>query len=136
MQLAYFFRHDHTTTAAEYFDICATAFTQQIDGVFKIFDMPALVRADRNPLHVFLQRGGYDLVHRTVMAEMDHLSTAGLEDAANDVDRRIVAVKQTGGRHKTDFMPGFTLRNNLLRAQAWAYNSSHKFTSGLFNAAI
>ena len=60
----------------------------------KILDVAALVGGDRDALHVLLQRGGHDFVDRAVVAEVDHLRARGLQDAAHDVDRGVVAVEQ------------------------------------------
>ena len=70
---------------------------QQVDHVLEVLDVAALVGADRDALHVFLQRRGDDLVDRAVVAEVDHLGAHALQDAAHDVDRRVVAVEQRRG---------------------------------------
>jgi methylmalonyl-CoA mutase cobalamin-binding domain/chain len=75
----------------------AAALLQQLDHVLEILDMPALVRADRDALHVFLQRRGHDLVDRAVVAQVDHLRAHAHQDAADDVDRGVVAVEEAGG---------------------------------------
>jgi hypothetical protein len=49
------------------------------------------------PMHVFLQRGGDDLFHAAVVAQVDDLGTHALQDAPHDVDGCIVAVEQAGG---------------------------------------
>ncbi|GAA2856990.1 hypothetical protein GCM10020220_052790 [Nonomuraea rubra] len=56
--------------------------------------MAALVGADRHTLDVLLDGRGDDLVHRTVVPEVDDLGPLGLEDAPHDVDRRVVPVEQ------------------------------------------
>ena len=58
---------------------------------------PPWIGGDGDALHVFLQRGVDDLLHRAVVAEVDHLGAGRLQDAAHDVDRGIVAVEQRGG---------------------------------------
>jgi hypothetical protein len=58
--------------------------------------MAALVAADRDALHVFLQRRGDDLVDRAVVPEVDDLGAHALQDAPHDVDGRVVAVEQAG----------------------------------------
>lgn len=59
--------------------------------------MAALVGADGHALHVFLQRGGHDLIDAAVVAEVNDLGAHALQNAAHDVDGRIVPVEQTGG---------------------------------------
>ncbi len=51
-------------------------------------------------LGVLLDRGLDDLVHGAVVPEVDHLGAGVLEDAAHDVDRRIVSVEERGRRHE------------------------------------
>src|SRR6185369_1720933 len=64
--------------------------------VLEVLHMAALVGAHRNALRVFLKRGGHDLVHRAVVAEMDDLGAHAHEDAPHDVDRGVVPVEQRG----------------------------------------
>ena len=71
---------------------------QQVDHVLEVLDVAALVRADGDALHVFLQRRRDDLVDRAVVAEVDHLGAHALQDAPHDVDRRVVAVEQRSPR--------------------------------------
>ena len=44
------------------------------------------------------------LVHRAVVAEVDHLRAGGLQDAAHDVDRRVVAVEQARRGDEADLV--------------------------------
>ena len=57
-------------------------------------------------LHVFLQRGGDDLLHRPVVTEVDHFGARGLQDAPHDVDRRVVAVEQARRGDEADLVLG------------------------------
>ena len=66
--------------------------------------MAALVRADGNALHVFLQRGCDHFIYRTVVTQMDHFGTHALQDAAHDIDGCVVPVKQTGRGDKAHFV--------------------------------
>jgi hypothetical protein len=94
VQLGDLARHDDAAAAAEDADVRAAARLQQVDHVLEVLDVAALVRADRDALHVLLQRRGDDLVDRAVVAEVDHLGAHPLQDAPHDVDRRVVAVEQ------------------------------------------
>lgn len=49
---------------------------------------------------------------RTV-AQVDHLGPHALQDAAHDVDRRIMAVKQAGRRDKTHFVGGAVIGQSI-----------------------
>ncbi|MCY1385140.1 hypothetical protein D9M69_734840 [compost metagenome] len=76
--------------------------------------MTALVGADRDALRVFLQRGGDHLVDRAVVAQVDHLGAHALQDAAHDVDGRIVSVKQAGGGDETHLVRGAVAGQGLV----------------------
>ncbi len=60
--------------------------------------MAALVRTQRDRVGVFLQRRTHHVLDAAVVAEMDHLGALRLDQAAHDVDRRVVAVEQARGR--------------------------------------
>ena len=109
VQVGNLVRHDHAAAAAEHLDMRAAALFQQIDHVLEILDVAALITRNRNALHIFLQGGGDDFIDRTVVTEVDHLGAVGLQDAAHDVDRRIVAVEQRGGGDETDLVGGLVL---------------------------
>ena len=94
VQFLDFCRHDNAATTAENLDIFATTRLEQVNHVLEELDVTALVRGDADALRVFLQGGIDDLLHRTVMAKVNHLGTSRLQNAAHDVDRRIVAIEQ------------------------------------------
>ena len=95
-------RNDNpAAAAAEYLDMRAIMFPQHIDHVFEIFNMPALVRTHGNAVHIFLQGCADDLVHRTVMAQVDDLGPGLLQYAPDNIDGSIMPVKQAGGGDKT-----------------------------------
>ena len=100
MQLADFRRHDDTATAAKHLDVLAAPALEQIDHVLEILDMPALVRADGNALRVFLQGCGDHLINAAVVPQMDNLCTHALQNAAHDVDGRVMPVKKGRGGDK------------------------------------
>jgi hypothetical protein len=74
--------------------MCSPPGLEQVDHVLEVLDVAALVGADGDALGVFLQRGGDDLLHRAVVAQVDHLGAHALQDAPHDVDGRVVAVEQ------------------------------------------
>ena len=106
MQLTNFSGNNHTAAAAKYLDVFTTALAQQVDHVFEIFDVAALIGADGNALCIFLQSRSDHLIDRTVVAQMNHLSAHALKNTAHDVDGSVMAVEQTGGSHETHFMGG------------------------------
>ncbi len=113
MQIRDFFRHDHAATAAEYLDVCAAAFFQQVDHVLEIFDMAALVTGDRDALRVLLQCGGNDLIDRAVVSEMDHFGAIGHQNAAHDVDRGVMTVEQRCGGDEAHLVGGLVFGQAL-----------------------
>jgi len=52
------------------------------------------------------KRGGHDLVHTAVVAQVDDLGAHALQDAAHDVDGGVVAVKQAGRGDKAHLVGG------------------------------
>jgi hypothetical protein len=106
MQLADLGRHDHTATATEDLDVLAAARLEQVDHVLEVLDVPALVRADGDALGILLQGGGHHLVDRAVVAQVDHLGAHALQDAAHDVDGRVVPVEQAGSGDKAHLVVG------------------------------
>ena len=99
-----FSTQDHAAAAAEDLDVTAPAFFQQVEHVAEELVVPALVRRHRDALGVFLDRCVDDLLHRSVVSEVDYLSTCRLGDATEDVDRRVVTVEQAGCRDKADLV--------------------------------
>ena len=59
--------------------------------------MAALVAADRDALHILLQRRRHHLIDRAVVAEVDDLRAHALQDAPHDVDGGVVAIEQRSG---------------------------------------
>ena len=114
LQLIDFRGDDHAAATAKHLNVCAATLAQQIDHVLEVLHMAALVGADGDALHVFLQRSSHHLVHRTVVAQVDHLGTHALQNAAHDVDGRVMPVKQTGGCDKAHFVLGTVVGQGLV----------------------
>jgi hypothetical protein len=94
-------RHDDAAAAAENAHVGAAALPEQIDHVLEVLDVAALVRADGDALHVFLQRRRHDFIDGAVVPEVHDLGAHALQKAAHDVDRRVVAVEQARRRDET-----------------------------------
>ena len=94
-------RDDHATAAGKHADIGAIPLLQHVDHVLEVLDVAALVRRQRNRMGVFLDGGIDDFCHRTIVAEVNDLGARALQDAAHDVDRRVMAVEQAGGGDET-----------------------------------
>ena len=114
MQLADFRRHDDAAAAAKHLDMLAAAGLEQVDHVFEVLDMPALVRADGDALRVFLQGGRDHFIDAAVVTEVDHFGAHALQNAPHDVDRRIMAVEQRSRRHKAHLVCGAVVGQGLV----------------------
>ena len=86
---------------------------EQVDHVLEVLDVAALVGADGDALHVFLQRGGDDFVDAAVVAQVDHFGAHALQDAPHDVDRRVVAVEQARGGDEAHLVGGAVVGERL-----------------------
>ena len=98
--------YDHPAAAAEHLDVLATPLPQQIHHVLEVLHVAALVGGHGDALHVLLERRRDDVFHGAVVAQVDHLGAARLQDAAHDVDGGVVAVEQGGGRDEADLVLG------------------------------
>jgi hypothetical protein len=66
----------------------------------QVLDVAALVGTDRDRVGVFLDSRIDNFFDRSIVPEMNHFGTGGLQNPAHDIDRYIVAVKQAGcGNH-------------------------------------
>jgi hypothetical protein len=72
----------------------APPFFEQIHHVFKEFQVAALIAGDGDALGVFFDGGVDDLLHRAVVAQMDHLHAGALQNAPEDIDGGVVAVEK------------------------------------------
>jgi hypothetical protein len=90
---------DGAAAAAVDADVAGSHLAQAIHQIAEVLHVPALVGGDRDRVGVLLHRGLDDLVHRAVVAQVDHLGTLRLQQPAHDVDGRIVPVEQRGRRH-------------------------------------
>ena len=137
VQLGDLGRHDDAAAAAEHLDVRRAALPQEVQHVLEELDVTTLVRRDRDAVRVFLDRAVDDLLHRPVVAEVDHLAAGRLQDAPHDVDRRVVAVEQRRGRDEADLVDRFVderrtariVHGALLRAAgAWPAPRMGKLT--------
>src|SRR5581483_184419 len=97
LQLLDLARHDGAPAAAVDLDVAGAPGPQLVDQVLEVLDVAALVGRHRHALHVLLEGGDENLLHRPVVAQMDDLGALRLQDAAHDVDRGVVPVEQAGG---------------------------------------
>ena len=67
--------HDHATPATEDAHVAAAPAAQLVDQVAEVLDVAALVRGHRHGLRVLLDDGREHLLHRAVVAQVDHLAT-------------------------------------------------------------
>ncbi|OQA04812.1 MAG: hypothetical protein BWY66_02863 [bacterium ADurb.Bin374] len=97
-------------------DAAATAENQQVlpagrigagAQIFEELHVAALVGADRDRMGVFLHGRLDDLADAAIVAEVDHLGTALLEQTSHDIHGDVVAVEKGGGCDDPDLVPGF-----------------------------
>ena len=100
---------DDPAAATEDPDVRGAHLAEQVLHVPEELVVAALIRRDRDGLRVLFDGGLDDLEDRPVVAEMDDLGARVLEQAADHVDRGVVAVEQRRGRHES---------NRVLRAVA------------------
>ena len=106
MQFGDFCGQNGAAPPTEYFDVPGAFFAQQVVHVFEKLVVPALVGSDGNPLCIFLNGGVDNLLHRTVVAQVDDFRAAALHDAAHDVDGCVVPVEQRSRGDDADFVGG------------------------------
>src|SRR5687768_1829669 len=102
MELFNFRGKDGATTTTKYFDMTTLIFFQEVFHVFKKLHMPALVTGNRYCLCIFFNRGFYNFLHRTVMAQVDDLRSFALHDAAHNINSGVMPVKQACSGHYPD----------------------------------
>ena len=64
--------------------------------------MTALVTCDGNTMCIFFNSTFHYFSHRTVMTEVNDLSSFALQYAAHNIDGRIMPVKQAGSSNYPD----------------------------------
>ena len=114
LELGNLFFDDDTAAATENLDMPGVRFVEQVIHVLEVLHMTALVRRNGDALHILLDGGLDDFPHGAVVAEVDHLGPARLQDPADDIDRRVVAVEKTGRRHESDVVLRFVHADPLL----------------------
>lgn len=72
--------------------------------VLEVFHVPPLIGGHCDGIRIFLYGTFYHLLYRAVMAQVNHLGTATLDDAAHDVDGGVMAVEQTGRSYNADLV--------------------------------
>ncbi len=80
--------------------------SEQVDHVFEKLHVPALVARDGDALHVLLDGRLDDLVNGAIVAQMDDLGAAGLEQTPDQIDGGVVSVEKAGRRDKANAVLG------------------------------
>ena len=78
--------HNHTAATAENTNMVSTRFFKQIDGIFEVLHMAALVRTDGDTLNIFLQCSFHHLCHRAIVGQMNYLNPSTLQNPAHNID--------------------------------------------------
>jgi hypothetical protein len=90
-------RRDRAAAADDDADVRGIEAAQHVDHVLEVLDVPALVGTAGDTVGVFLDRGAHDVGNAAVVPEVHDLRAVRLQQSADDVDRRVVAVEQRGG---------------------------------------
>ena len=99
--------HDNPAAAAENLDVASVALPEQIDDVLEELHVAALVAAGAHGMGVFLDGRVDDVLHRAVVAQVDHLGSGALKDAPDDIDGRVVTVKKRCRRYGANRVLGY-----------------------------
>ena len=89
-------RRDRAAAAHDDADVLAAALAQHVHHVGEVLVVAALIGARGDRVRVLLDGRPDDLRHAAVVAEMNDLGAMRLQQAADHVDRRIVAVEERG----------------------------------------
>src|SRR5690606_7443560 len=97
LELADLLRGDGAAAATDHSDVAGAALAQHVHHVLHVLHVPALVAGERDGVGVLLQGRAHHVLHRAVVAQVDHFRALGLDQPAHDVDGGVVAVEQAGG---------------------------------------
>ena len=86
----------YAATAPEYPDIASSGLPEQVHQVAEELVVSPLVGGHRDGVRVFLEGGGSNLSGAAVVTQMNDLGSPTLQEAAEDVDRSVVAIEQRG----------------------------------------
>ena len=128
-------RRDRAAAADHHADVRRALGLQHVHHVAEVLVVPALVAADGDAVGVFLDRRAHDVGDAAVVAEVHDFGAVGLQDAADDVDRGIVAVEQRGRAHEAQRPAGGGCRLVDPFGRA-AHRNSPARRSRQFNVAI
>src|SRR5690606_2438760 len=110
LELPDLLRGDGAAATGEHLDVPGAALAQHVHHVLEVLDVAALVAGQGDAVGVLLQRGADHVLDRAVVAEVDDFRALGLDQAAHDVDRGVVAVEQAGGGDEAQRRGGVLLR--------------------------
>ncbi len=95
-------RRDRAAAAYDHPDVAGAEVAQHVDHVAEVLVVAALVGADGDAVGVLLHGGAHDVRDAAVVAEVHDLRAVGLQQAANDVDRRVVPVEERRRAHEAE----------------------------------
>ena len=108
-------------------DMLGTLLTQHVDHVLEIFVMAALISRASDAVRIFLNGRANDFRYRAVVPEVDHFRTVLLQQAANDVDSRVVPVEQGRRADETQGRGLGTVSRSILGGGGHRHGATHKF---------
>ena len=108
-------------------DMLGTLLTQHVDHVLEVFVVAALVSRAGDAIRVFLNGRTNDFRYRAVVPKVDHFRTVLLQQAANDVDCRVVAVEQGSCADEPQGRGLDTVSGSILGGGGHRHGATHKF---------
>ena len=88
-----FFVRDGAATATENSDVTSASRCELLDHVSEVFNVTALIGGDGDSVGIFLDGSIYDIVHCTVVSQMNDFGPTSLQNPPHDVDCRVMPIK-------------------------------------------
>ena len=115
MKFFNFRRKNGSAPTAKNFYMWGSFFFEQVEHVFEILHMSPLIGGHRNGLSIFLNGTIYNLLHRTVMSQVNNFTTRGLDNPSHNIDSGIVAIKE-GSRSYNAYFVFWDIRGSVFHA--------------------
>ncbi len=111
-----------SAAADDHANVFAATFPQHLDHVREVLVVAALIGTHRNGVCVLLDRRPHNVRDAAVMAKVHDFGAVRLQQAADHVDRGVVAVEQRGGGNEAQGALGQILLGAGLRLLHLSYS--------------
>ena len=92
-QFTDFLRRDGPATTDDNTHMLGIIFAQHVHHVAEVLHVAALIGTDRHAIDILLDRRVDDIGHTAVVPEVDNLGAMRLQETANNIDRRVMAIE-------------------------------------------